>query len=294
MKTGCVFSLDDAYLMPFKVFFTSLELTSSIPVESPIFILHTSTLSHSSVEDIRLFLQGYDRHPVFLDISTVAPSRLPIREGSQLSPAVYYRLFLEDVLPNDITQIVYLDSDMLALRSIRDLFYLEVESLIASVDHCKPHHGLRLWGNVGGPYFQAGVLIIPVHKWRSLGLSTVFSDIIEREETRLVLYDQDVLNIALRNEWQRLPIWYNIEEALVAILPIHEILDNAFIIHFSGSSKPWKAFKPSPFTDLWDDAYEKTFGIPFDRTVYMPPRSVRYKAAVRSRLSKFFGGLGLL
>jgi lipopolysaccharide biosynthesis glycosyltransferase len=101
------------------------------------------------------------------------------------------------------------------------------------------------------------------------------------------------MNIAFRDQWQRLPIWYNIEEALVGILPVQEILDNAFIIHFSGASKPWKGLNPSPFTRYWDDVYEKTFGRPFNRDSFKPPRHIRFKATIRSHLSAFIGRIGL-
>lgn len=293
MKVACVFSLDDAYVMPFQVFYHSLEATDSIPSSIQIFILHTEALSSESMKELHAFLSRYGRSAAFLDASQLIPADLPIRPGDHVSPATFYRLFIAEILPPDIDQAVYLDADMLALRSIAALFNEPVQDLVAAVDHCTPVNEMRLWGERGGTYFQAGVLVIPSQKWREQNILQRFLDVIANEHFRIQWWDQDVLNIALRDSWQRLPIWCNVCEAVHRALPLHLIEAQAALIHYSGSSKPWNAYNPSPFTAQWDLGHEAAFRQPFNREALRPPRPplpTRLKAAMRSRFTGLIHG----
>lgn len=290
MKVACVFSIDDAYLMPFKVFYHSLEATSSIPASTQLFILHTETLGNDSIHELHKFLSRYGRLVTFVDASPLIPPDLPIRSGDHVSPATFYRLFISEILPVDIDQAVYLDADMLALRSIAYIFDEPVQGLLAAADHLGPSGEIRLWGERGGTYFQAGVLVIPLKTWRNKKILQLFLAVMANERERIKWWDQDVLNIALRDCWQRLPIWCNVCEAFYEVLPLPLIRTHAALIHFSGSSKPWNAYNPSPFTAHWDQGYLEVFHQPFDREALRPPLRLRIKDAVLSRIAGLIHG----
>lgn len=285
MNVACVFSIDDAYVMPFQVFFHSLENTESIPETTTIYILHTSTLSHASIHYLKDFLKTYGRMVIFLDASHLIPSNLPINETDHVSPATFYRLFIADILPAEIDQAVYFDADMLALSSVAYLFNEPVNSLVAAADHCSPADGIRLWGKCGGTYFQAGVLVIPLHTWRKQQLISQFLAVMTNERSRIQWWDQDVLNLALRDRWQRLPVWCNICGYVTRTIPMHEIEENAELIHYTSFRKPWNTFNFSPFTAHWDKAFFAAFGKNFDRRALLPSRQKRFKSAVRSRFA---------
>jgi lipopolysaccharide biosynthesis glycosyltransferase len=293
MNSACVFCIDDAYVMPFQVFYHSLEATSSIPALTPLFILHTAALSSGSISTLQAFLERYGRSASFVDASDLIPEILPVKPGDHVSPATFYRLFIAEILPADIDQAVYLDADMLALRSIAQLFEQPVQGFVAAVDHCSPENEIRLWGELGGTYFQAGVLVIPLQIWREQAILPRFLDVMANDKESIQWWDQDVLNIALRDRWQRLPIWYNVCEAVHQVLSLSMIEANASLIHYSGSSKPWNAYNPSSFTSHWDQGYEAVFKQPFNRNALLPPppplRS-RIKTAVRARISGLIHG----
>ena len=276
--------------MPFQVFFHSLETTNSIPISTSLFILHTDSLSRESIRTLQVYLSRYGRTASFVDASALIPAELPIRPGDHVSPATFYRLFIAEILPVDIEQAVYLDVDMLALRSISPLFDEPVHGLVAASDHCTPSDAIRLWGERGGTYFQAGVLVIPLQTWREQKIIQRFLDVMANEEERIQWWDQDVLNIALRDRWQRLPIWCNVCEAVHRALPLSLIEPHAALIHYSGSNKPWNTFASSPFTTHWDQGYEAAFGQPFQREALRPPLRSRMKAAVRNRIAGLIHG----
>lgn len=284
-RSACIFSLDDSYILPFRVFFHSLCASNSIPKNCALFVLHTNSLSPESILLLQNFIGQYGFEIHFRDASDVIPSNLPIGERDHVSLSTFYRLFVAEILPQDVEHAVYLDSDMIVLRSIRELFYIELDepSLLAAVDHCAPAQGLRMWGAIGGGYFQAGVLVIPIKRWRERLLSSAFVQAMHAASDKIQWWDQDVLNLVIANNWTRLPIWFNVCHSHLALLEQPEIEERAYIIHYSGAHKPWNAYAASPLNHLWDSAYESLFGSKFDRMSLRPPRFPRYHY-YRSRL----------
>lgn len=289
MNSACVFCIDDAYVMPFQVFFHSLEATASIPQATSLFILHTEDLSSTSISTLQAFLSRYGRSASFLDASALIPTDLPIHPGDHVSPATFYRLFIAEILPAHIDRAVYLDADMLSLRSIAFLFDEPIQGLLAAVDHCRPADQIRLCGERGGSYFQAGVLVIPLQIWRQQRLFERFLEVMATERNRIQWWDQDVLNIALRDCWHRLPVWCNVCEDVQKSLPVQLIDPPIAVIHYSGSRKPWNTYNPSSFTSDWDKGYLDVFKLPFNRKALRPPLRATIIGALRlgmGRLAK--------
>ena len=263
-----VFSLDDNYLIPFRVFIHSLYATYSIPKECNIFILHSNDLSPASILDLSRVLNDYSLDPEFINVESAFSADFPLKKWDHVSLATYYRLFIGELLPRSMSHAVYLDCDMLAVRCVRDIIDLPVSKLIAAVDHCKPSEGLRIWGAKGGCYFQAGLIKIPVSKWKDLDLAKQFLDVIKNDNDRIKWWDQDVLNITLCDQWERIPVWYNLTREILDLLDPDLISSCARIIHFTGPYKPWNSYRPSPFTDHWDRCYHDAFGKRFDRSQF--------------------------
>jgi lipopolysaccharide biosynthesis glycosyltransferase len=107
-------------------------------------------------------------------------------------------------------------------------------------------------------YFNAGVLLIDLDKWRSLR-------IMEKSMTYLQLRpdtpyaDQDALNVACDGQWKELREQWNYQTLYhhppsgPAMLPA-----NAQVIHFITGDKPWKASIPNPYASLYDEFRSRT------------------------------------
>lgn len=285
MKTACVFAIDDPYVIPFQVFFHSLEETRSLPGDTQVFILHTRTLSPRSIALLEAFLAARGRRAHFLDASDRIPSDLPIRPGDHVSPATFYRLFIAEILPAEYAHAVYLDADMLALRSIAPLFSRPVDGLLAAADQCSPADALRLWAGLPGGYFQAGVLAIPLERWRQERITARFLEVMATRQALIRWWDQDVLNLSIGDAWDRLPVWYNVCEAVAQAAPREQVEQHGLLLHFSGSGKPWNTFQGSPFIHHWDLAYRNALGHDFPRDHLRPRWTQRLRTGVRSRLA---------
>ena len=250
-----VLTLDDNYVLPLKVLWHSLYQTSSIPKGLPIYILHESTLSQASIENLKDFFSVFRYAPVFLDIERQVPSDLPINEFDHVTRATFYRLYLPSILPEEVNSIVYLDIDTLVVESIRVLFTASLgESLIGAVDHFSPHEELRLWGDVGGTYFNAGVLLINLQKWRHENVEAIFQDILRSQSSRIRWWDQDVLNIAFKDQWLRIPMWFNSHFSVHQLAGPSEFKSKAKLIHYAGATKPWNNQSQNQVELLWHKA----------------------------------------
>lgn len=257
-----VFSIDDAYVMPFKVLWHSLVKTESIPEEVPVFILHAETLSVNSIQNLTEFLEKYGRAVTFKDARPFVPDDVPL--SHHISKATYYRLFISSILPEYVTTAVYLDSDAVVLRSIRELFELKLTEPIAAADHMAPSIAFRLWGGLVGEYFQAGVILVDIQKWRANKLEDEFKKILIEQRERIQWWDQDVLNIAFQNNWQRLPIWFNLSGRARAEIPSEMVDKYGCFFHLDGGNKPWKYYSGGWLATQWYALYFETFGERFD------------------------------
>jgi lipopolysaccharide biosynthesis glycosyltransferase len=254
-KRALVVSINDSYVIPLKVLLHTLHHTESLPKQLQICILHGRNLSTLSISDLEIFIHDLGYLPRFLDVSSVVPADLPITPSDHVSQETFYRLFSIGLLPPSIEQAVYLDADMVAIRDISALFSLEMTHPLAAADHLSPSEQQRLHGSTGGTYFQAGVLVLNIPQMRSLNSEQRFLCVLKNERIRIRWWDQDVLNIVFQDNWQRLPIWYNVTEAVLHYQEDMEVKSNARLIHFAGSVKPWTSDRFHPFQSAWDEAY---------------------------------------
>jgi lipopolysaccharide biosynthesis glycosyltransferase len=265
-----IFSIDDQYIMPFQVLFHSLHKTGSLEDSPPIFVLHEQALSAESVTCLKEFFSRYGQQATFIDASGYIPEDLPIAEDDHVSKATFYRLFVAEILPPQITSALYLDSDTIVVRSIRELLHVELTFPVAAVDHLSPYDELRLWGWSGGGYFQAGVILIDLNYWRENRCAELFVNIMKTQFRRIQWWDQDVLNIAFANNWQRLEVWFNVCQGVMALAPAEVTEKSARLFHFDGSHKPWLQSVRRPFKDAWLEAYQDAFGKKFENPWPLP------------------------
>lgn len=261
---GLVFSIDDAYVMPFKVLWHSLMKTESVPAETPVYILHEDTLTQSSVTDLIDFIGQGGFHVTFINANSRVPDDLPVAENDHVSKATFYRLYVASILPEDMDSVVYMDSDAVVIRSIKDLFEINLTHPIAAVDHLSPANALRLWGDNSGNYFQAGVLLIDLDDWRAANYEPTFARILAEDRHRILWWDQCVLNLAFEDNWQRLPVWFNVHASVRKTLDPSRLHNESRFLHLDGSGKPWKHILKTYQARRWYEAYQDAFGVAFN------------------------------
>lgn len=278
-----VFAVDDGYIEPFLVALHSLVTYGNVPVESRLFVIHDDSLSDASVAWIKRFVTDRNRSVVFMDATGRLPASLPLSPEDHVTRATFFRLCAASLLPPHVGSVLYLDCDLLVRKDVRRLLEMPVTASVAAVDHLSPEDGVRLFGPVGGTYFQAGVLILNLDAWRAIGSEDSFRRILTEQRSLIRWWDQDVLNLAFADAWQRLEIWDNVGFRVVESFSEKDLYAHARIVHFDGAQKPWTVDKPRMFRDEWLRAYHEVFGSHFDKRRIQRPLGRRLLSAAKRR-----------
>jgi lipopolysaccharide biosynthesis glycosyltransferase len=199
------------------------------------------------------------------------------RDVSHLNDSVLLRLQMGEVLPSQLTRVIYLDVDVLVhgdlstlwswpldgrpVGAIRDRFMPSGSPTLAEVLQ-------RRKGYVIDRYFNSGVLVIDLEAWRDQGIGEAVRAVITERGQELRFPCQDTLNYALVDNWHELPSAWNYLVGKRCPIPgtatALRILASDGIVHFIGGTKPWhEAF---PRGVLWTQFAEAAAASGWDLT----------------------------
>ena len=174
-----------------------------------------------------------------------------------LSKAAYLRIFLDQLLPNDVGRVLYLDCDLVVLADIKNLWVTELGSnvIVGSVqDTSIPYHNSKRgsWNTPilykpGHRYFNSGVMLIDLRLWREKDIGNQTRKLLADKNIPLPFPDQDALNFTLDGYWSAIdPVWnvpadYHFRgwslEGFGNQLPHRDLSPK--ILHYCGKGKPW-------------------------------------------------------
>ncbi len=198
-----------------------------------------ATLKHYNIDEM----------PLFADVASRA------RYNKRLSNIVYARLLFAQILPKDIKRLVYLDCDIYVRAPIEELAEMDMQGFpIAAVQEYLAAFitGGRDIQNFSGlfdtadPYFNAGVILIDMDKWRAEDILGHLEAAIADGTMDKIYYDQDLLNLIFKNNWLKLDQLWNTIDAR----PAHQAL-NPKILHYTDKRKPWNLVSGVAFTRVY-------------------------------------------
>lgn len=155
--------------------------------------------------------------------------KLPNASNSHLTEATYYRLLIEDYLPNNLEIILYLDGDVLGLKNLTKDLNIEVDDFKKSKMIISAKN-VNYNNSMGRDYFNAGVMLIDFRKWKLFNVKSKFLKIIKNKDN-FKFWDQDILN-EIFPEFKYLNPILNEESS-------NSPPDNTLLFHYSGKNKPW-------------------------------------------------------
>lgn len=157
--------------------------------------------------------------------------------GKALSRMAYARLFLGTVLGPEVERLVYIDTDIVFGLDISELLRIDLRGrTVAAVpngneDGDEDREVARL-GMRGPRFFNSGVLLIDVTRWRELDVGRRVIEFCAQNPELLKALDQDGMNVVLDGDWEPLPERWN-RWAVRAAENEHCVL------HFTMTPKPW-------------------------------------------------------
>lgn len=183
---------------------------------------------------------------------------------------VNYRLFLAQYLPATIDKILYLDVDVVATTSLRELWETPLDdAFLAAVPDrdIDPKHVEKLPLEGYKNYFNSGVLLFNVKKWREETILKEMLDVCMEIKDIIEFPDQDVLNVyAARTRYAQLDPRWNCHP---------KYYDDAIpgVVHYMGNRAK------APRLELLFDNAAKT---PY-RRLPMQTRLYRFKRMLRKK-----------
>ena len=180
-----------------------------------------------------------------------------LTKREDLTAATYYRLLMGDVLPPDMQRVIYLDCDLMLRGDIAELWHFPLgDAIVAAV----PDPGFTLHHVLGlskdAPYFNAGVLLIDLMRWRSEAIGEKALAFATRHPDRLTYDDQCALNWVLDGCWATLDSVWNLQARMLGEVadgeiryynPLPPVAADARILHFNAPGRPWHYMNDHPF-----------------------------------------------
>lgn len=265
-----VYASDDKYAEQLGVSLSSLlENNRNLPL--CVYVLDNG-ISEQKRTWLKEIAKSWNSVLSFVDISNIE-SLLPTKvEVNSLSLSTYARLFLPDLLPTSVENVLYIDCDTFICSSLEELFNIDIDKYaVAGVeDTMYPSYKEGVGMKTTDQYINAGILLINLRKWREENLKDVFMNFILRFNGKVPHLDQGVINGTIKNRLI-LPLKYNVQSTIYSFNKYKDMLDffsiksfyeeaevvearrNPAIIHYTSFflQRPWFDFCLHPKRELY-------------------------------------------
>lgn len=227
--------------------------------------LHVHVVTTSLSDKNKAKLQGvasdYGQFISFYDVDLEKVENLPNLKGHHVSAAAYLRLFIDKLLPITVDKVLYLDCDLVVRHDISELWNTDIYSYALAAVQDAPNSGAqeRLGYSSAYRYFNSGVMLVNLAYWRAHNANEKLTSYIQHNAAIIVHHDQDVLNAVFHDQVLFLPLKWNMLKCFFRSkkprihqehLPVLEkSKSDPYIVHFTGSLKPWDCWINLSFQD---------------------------------------------
>jgi len=201
-------NMDDNYLYPCIVYFTSLLTNKANSSFYTIHVLTNNNLAKDSMKKIDKVIERFGNNSVKL-IYYNLEGRYEGATSGYISIATYYKIALPSLLPN-VDKIIYTDSDMINLKDLSEINNIEFtgRNYFAGVTDYISHLGqLTEIGLSSDKYINIGVLLMNLKAIREDSIEKKLTDFVATH--KLSFYDQTAINCVCYKNIQVLPYKYN-------------------------------------------------------------------------------------
>ena len=197
---------------------------------------------------------------------------------SKISLTAYFRLFMPQILPLSVKKLLYLDCDTMVRKDLTDLWERKFDGCAAVAEPTAPLMKEKIELKKSDCYFNSGVLLVDMKKWREEKIVEKFVDYMEEMEGDISFEDQGVINHVLKNEISTLPFKYNVttqffdfgfdgfsmmkkDEVRYERKEVEKGLEDPAIVHFTNSfasERPWVKGCEHKYVNEWMKYKENT------------------------------------
>lgn len=266
-----VYASNDAYARHLGASLCSLYDRNESCAEIQVYIL-SMQISRENREALEEIAARYDRKLTMIEMGD-----LEARFGSAVDTGGYdisimLRLFMGEVLPDDVERVLYLDCDTVILQPLRHLWKEDLgDAVVGAVMEPTIYEAVR--ESIGlspeDAYYNSGVLLVDLKRWREEGVQQQLLDFWKEKGGKLFASDQDVINGTLKGRIHTLMPRYNFftnyryfsYKELVKYAPTYEAVPeeelalakkHPTILHYMGDERPWIAGNLNHYRRAYD------------------------------------------
>jgi len=267
MVLPIILATDDNYAPYCGVTIQSIIEHASLDNMYYIHILHTS-LSNSFQEQLE-GMSGRNIKITCFNVTQEMNDKI-IVSTNHLSPETTYRILIPRLFPQ-YEKVLYLDSDLVVLKDVADLFIFDIESYaLGAAEYVSSSFDEEHQNRIGVPLenaFNAGVLLINCKKFKELGIEQKCFDLLEDTED-LPFLDQDALNLTCTEHvkffnasWNC--TWHFNFPCYAPVAEHTSRFEQSFatphIVHYTSAIKPWANPKYELAKHFWHYAEKSPF-----------------------------------
>lgn len=269
-----VYASDDKFAEILGVSLVSLYENSADMEDIVVYVLD-SGITDENKDKLNCIPEKYGRTPITWipaqNISKVLSMEVAVDRGSL---SQYARLFVSSDLPDDLDRVLYLDCDIVIVKSIRELWNLDLQgkTIGALKDAFSPYYRANIDLQPNDIMFNSGVMLIDMNRWKEQKVEERLLKFIGDRNGKIQQGDQGALNAVLSYDtycfdprFNSVTIFYdfNYQEMLIYRKPpkgyyseseIRRATDDPSIIHFTTSflsKRPWIVGCQHRYVDVW-------------------------------------------
>ena len=263
-----VLGANEAYAMPLAVSLYSclinlqpIELVNVYVIDDSISVQSKARIQHiCDICPAKVNLEWIDASKTSLKLANMKTTDL-------FPPVVLLRLLIYECILPIFDRAIYIDSDLIVRTNIRNLWEVDLNNyaLLAVEEFKHRRKNYKCLGiSIEEPYFNSGVLVFNLNRWRQESITDKIIEYSIENSDCITMPDQDPLNAVLKGEWKELDLRWNVVSSFfyhddwadsprnMALWDQRKVLINeAYIYHFAGGSKPWQIGCEHPAQIEW-------------------------------------------
>ena len=276
---NCVFSSDDNFADILGCALISLFENNREQETIEVYILDGG-ISEGNKRKLESIFQQYERMVHFIEVPDISQLTGEAVTSGRWPISAFARIFVDELIPKTVKQILYLDCDVLVLGSLKNLWEMDLkDKTVAGTMDCLSRQRKQ---NIGianeDPYINSGVMLIDMDKWRINQIEKRCMDYIRKSVGKFSYPDQDVINKVLHKDLLVLPPEYNAmtiffdftypdmikyrkPQSYYSAQQIDYARKYPRIVHFTSSFlslRPWVKGSEHPYAPLWRNYYKRS------------------------------------
>ena len=266
-----VYVSNENYAQHLAVSMASLFDSNLQAEEIHVYVLSTG-ISPESEQKLQEIAGEFGRQLSLLDLRDIGDRFGYEADGGRFDISAMGRFFLGNMLPAELERVIYLDCDTAVLRPLEKLWETDLHGKVLGAvmeptiyPQTKAMAGL----DPGMPYYNSGVLLIDLVRWRSLDMDRRLREFFRELNGRSAFCDQDAINAVLKGQILPLMPKYNFfsnykyfhykdlvrRSSIYRLVPEKEFTEAAAhpaVVHYAGDERPWIRGSLNPYRRAYD------------------------------------------